>query len=154
MAELPPPSPRGPRQLRVLATAAWPTTGPGMSRRTGTFWHAAGGPCTAGLAARTVQGRFAASIPSELFARLVALRVSRRKPTRVTCCSPGDVYVSPLSFVARGSFWTLSGRRNADITRRNRGQGPFSFFVGELNPDDRQNVYLLCRVRNAGTVTG
>jgi thioredoxin reductase (NADPH) len=86
----------------------------------------------------------------ELFARLVAYGTPQETRPGDVLFKPGDVDVD-LIVVARGSvdvIRTEIAEVPAETVAKVRAGG----FVGELNLLTGQNVYLLCRVREAGTV--
>jgi thioredoxin reductase (NADPH) len=86
----------------------------------------------------------------ELFARLVAYGTPQETRAGDVLFSPGDVDVDMI-VVARGSvdvIRTDTVHAPAETVAKVRAGG----FVGELNLLTGQNVYLLCRVREAGTV--
>ncbi|MGD0700169.1 MAG: FAD-dependent oxidoreductase [Trebonia sp.] len=86
----------------------------------------------------------------ELFARLVAYGTPQ--PTRAgdVLFSPGDVDVD-LIVVGRGSVDVIR-TDIADVPAETVAKVRAGGFVGELNLLTGQNVYLQCRVREAGTV--
>jgi thioredoxin reductase (NADPH) len=86
----------------------------------------------------------------ELFARLVAYGTPQETRPGDVLFSPGDMDVDMI-VVGRGSvdvIRTETGDVPADTVAKVRAGG----FVGELNLLTGQNVYLLCKVREAGTV--
>jgi thioredoxin reductase (NADPH) len=89
-------------------------------------------------------------LSSELFARL--LTYGTPQPT-----SPGDLLFKPgdqnvdLIVVVEGSVDVIR-TETADVPAETVAQVRAGSFVGELNLMTGQNVYLLCRVREAGTV--
>jgi thioredoxin reductase (NADPH) len=86
----------------------------------------------------------------ELFARLVAYGTPQQTRPGDVLFSPGDVDVDMI----------VVGRGSVDVIRTDTAHVPAATvakvraggFVGELNLLTGQNVYLLCRVREAGTV--
>src|ERR1700722_13133394 len=86
----------------------------------------------------------------ELFARLVAYGTPQETRQGDVLFKPGDVDVD-LIVVARGSVDVLR-TETADVPAGTVAKVLAGGFVGELNLLTGQNVYLLCRVREAGTV--
>jgi thioredoxin reductase (NADPH) len=86
----------------------------------------------------------------ELFGRLVAYGTPQQTRAGDVLFEPGDVDVD-LIVVARGSVDVIR-TETADAPARTVAKVPAGGFVGELNLLTGQNVYLLCRVREAGTV--
>src|SRR5580704_346963 len=111
-------------------------------------WRAADGPVPDGPLApsRTASPR----LGDELFARLVAYGTPQE-------IRPGDVLFSPgdegadLIVVAQGSVEVIR-TETADVPAATVAKVDAGGFVGELNLLTGQNVYLLCRVREGGTV--
>jgi thioredoxin reductase (NADPH) len=86
----------------------------------------------------------------ELFARLISYGTPQETHPGDVLFKPDDVDVD-LIVVARGSvdvIRTATADVPADTVAKVRAGG----FVGELNLMTGQNVYLLCKVRDAGTV--
>ena len=86
----------------------------------------------------------------ELFARLVAYGTPQETQPGDVLFKPGDVDVD-LIVVARGSVEVIR-TETADAPAETVAKVGAGGFVGELNLLTGQNVYLLCRVREAGTV--
>jgi thioredoxin reductase (NADPH) len=86
----------------------------------------------------------------DLFARLVAYGTPQETRPGDVLFKPGDVDVD-LIVVARGSVDVIR-TEIADIPAETVAKVRAGGFVGELNLMTGQNVYLLCRVREAGTV--
>jgi thioredoxin reductase (NADPH) len=86
----------------------------------------------------------------ELFARLVAYGTPQETHPGDVLFNPGDVDVDMI-VVARGSVDVIR-TETADVPAKTVAKVRAGGFVGELNLMTGQNVYLLCRVREAGTV--
>src|SRR5580704_15202080 len=86
----------------------------------------------------------------ELFARLVAYGTPQETHPGDVLFNPGDVDVDMI-VVARGSVDVIR-TETADVPAKTVAKVRAGGFVGELNLLTGQNVYLLCRVREAGTV--
>jgi thioredoxin reductase (NADPH) len=86
----------------------------------------------------------------ELFARLTAYGTPQETRPGDVLFKPGDVDVD-LIVIARGSVDVIR-TETADAPARTVAKVRAGGFVGELNLLTGQNVYLLCRVREAGTV--
>jgi thioredoxin reductase (NADPH) len=86
----------------------------------------------------------------ELFARLVAYGTPQETQPGDVLFKPGDVDVDMI-VVARGSVDVVR-TETADAPARTVAKVRDGGFVGELNLLTGQNVYLLCRVREAGTI--
>jgi thioredoxin reductase (NADPH) len=86
----------------------------------------------------------------ELFARFVAYGTPQETRLGDVLFKPGDVDVD-LIVVARGSVDVIR-TETADVPAETVAKVRAGGFVGELNLLTGQNVYLLCRVREAGTV--
>jgi thioredoxin reductase (NADPH) len=86
----------------------------------------------------------------ELFARLVAYGTPQETRPGDVLFKPGDVDVDMI-VVARGSVDVIR-TETADAPARTVAKVRDGGFVGELNLLTGQNVYLLCRVREAGMV--
>ena len=86
----------------------------------------------------------------ELFARLVAYGTPQETRPGDVLFKPGDMDVD-LIVVARGSVDVIR-TETADVPAKTVAKVRAGGFVGELNLLTGQNVYLLCRVREAGTV--
>jgi thioredoxin reductase (NADPH) len=86
----------------------------------------------------------------ELFGRLVAYGTPQETRPGDVLFKPGDVDVDMI-VVARGSVDVIR-TETADAPARTVAKVRAGGFVGELNLLTGQNVYLLCRVREAGTV--
>ena len=86
----------------------------------------------------------------ELFARLVAYGTQQETSPGDVLFNPGDVDVD-LIVVALGSVDVIR-TETADVPAQTVAKVRAGGFVGELNLLTGQNVYLLCRVREAGTV--
>ena len=86
----------------------------------------------------------------ELFARLVAYGTPQQTRPGDVLFSPGDVDVD-LIVVGRGCVDVVRTDA-ADVPAETVAKVRAGGFVGELNLLTGQNVYLLCRVREAGTV--
>jgi thioredoxin reductase (NADPH) len=86
----------------------------------------------------------------ELFARLAAYGTRQETRPGDVLFEPGDVDVD-LIVVARGSVDVIR-TETADVPAETVAKVRAGGFVGELNLLTGQNVYLLCRVREAGTV--
>src|ERR1700691_5444809 len=87
---------------------------------------------------------------AQLFARLVAYGTPQETRPGDVLFKPGDVDVD-LIVVARGSVAVIR-TETADVPAETVAKVRAGGFVGELNLLTGQNVYLLCRVREAGTV--
>ena len=85
-----------------------------------------------------------------LFARLVAFGTPQETHPGDVLFKPGDVDVD-LIVVARGSVDVIR-TETVDVPAKTVAKVRAGGFVGELNLLTGQNVYLLCRVREAGTV--
>jgi thioredoxin reductase (NADPH) len=111
-------------------------------------WRAAGGPVPDGPLppSRTASPR----LGDELFARLVAYGTPQQTSPGDVLFQPGDVDVD-LIVVARGAVEVIR-TETADVPAKTVAKVPAGGFVGELNLLTGQNVYLLCRVREAGTI--
>ena len=86
----------------------------------------------------------------ELFARFVAYGTPQETRLGDVLFKPGDVDVD-LIVVAQGSVDVVR-TETADVPAETVAKVRAGGFVGELNLLTGQNVYLLCRVREAGTV--
>src|ERR1700722_13887482 len=86
----------------------------------------------------------------ELFARLVTYGTPQETRPGDVLFNPGDVDVDMI-VVARGSVEVIR-TDPADVPAETVAKVRAGGFVGELNLLTGQNVYLLCRVREAGTV--
>ena len=86
----------------------------------------------------------------ELFARLLSYGTSQETHPGDVLFSPGDEDVD-LIVVARGSAEVVR-TATADVPAAIVAVVDAGGFVGELNLLTGQNVYLLCRVREGGTV--
>jgi thioredoxin reductase (NADPH) len=86
----------------------------------------------------------------ELFARLVSYGTPQETRPGDVLFEPGDVGVD-LIVVARGAVDVIR-TQTADVPAETVAKVDAGGFVGELNLMTGQNVYLLCRVREAGTV--
>ncbi len=86
----------------------------------------------------------------ELLARLVAYGTPQETRPGDVLFQPGDVDVD-LIVVARGSVDVIR-TKTPDLPAETVAKVRAGGFVGELNLLTGQNVYLLCRVREAGTV--
>src|SRR5580704_11042372 len=86
----------------------------------------------------------------ELFARLLAYGTPQETHPGDVLFRPGDEDVDMI-VVARGSVDVIR-TETADIPAGTVAKVRAGGFVGELNLLTGQNVYLLCRVREAGTV--
>ena len=86
----------------------------------------------------------------ELFARLVAYGTPQETQPGDVLFRPGDVDVDMI-VVARGSVDVIR-TETADVPAGTVAKVRAGGFIGELNLLTGQNVYLLCRVREAGTV--
>jgi thioredoxin reductase (NADPH) len=89
-------------------------------------------------------------LSDELFARLVAYGTPQDTRPGDVLFKPGDVDVD-LIVVARGSVDVIR-TETADVPAETVAKVRAGGFVGEMNLMTGQNVYLLCRVREAGTV--
>jgi len=89
-------------------------------------------------------------LSDELFARLAAYGTPQETRPGDVLFKPGDVDVD-LIVVARGSVDVIR-TETADVPAETVAKVRAGGFVGELNLMTGQNVYLLCRVREAGTV--
>jgi thioredoxin reductase (NADPH) len=89
-------------------------------------------------------------LSDELFARLVAYGTQQETHPGDVLFNPGDVDVD-LIVVARGSVHVVR-TETPDVPAKTVAKVGAGGFVGELNLLTGQNVYLLCRVREAGTV--
>jgi thioredoxin reductase (NADPH) len=86
----------------------------------------------------------------ELFTRLVAYGTPQETRPGDVLFNPGDVDVD-LIVVGRGSVDVIR-TDTADVPAETVAKVRAGGFVGELNLMTGQNVYLQCRVREAGTV--
>jgi thioredoxin reductase (NADPH) len=86
----------------------------------------------------------------ELFARLLRYGTPRETSSGDVLFRPGDTDVD-LIVVVRGSVEVIR-TQTADVPAETVAQVTAGGFVGELNLMTGQNVYLLCRVREAGTI--
>jgi thioredoxin reductase (NADPH) len=86
----------------------------------------------------------------ELFARLMTYGTPQETHAGDVLFKPGDVDVD-LIVVARGSVDVIR-TEIADIPTETVAKVRAGGFVGELNLLTGQNVYLLCRVREPGTI--
>jgi thioredoxin reductase (NADPH) len=86
----------------------------------------------------------------ELFARLVAYGTAQETRPGDVLFKPGDMNVD-LIVVAQGSVDVIR-TETVDMPAKTVAKVRAGGFVGELNLLTGQNVYLLCRVREAGTV--
>jgi CRP-like cAMP-binding protein len=86
----------------------------------------------------------------ELFARLLAYGMPQETHPGDVLFRPGDENVD-LIVVDRGSVEVVR-TETADVPAETVAVVDAGGFVGELNLLTGQNVYLLCRVREAGTV--
>jgi thioredoxin reductase (NADPH) len=86
----------------------------------------------------------------ELFTRLVAYGTPQETRPGDVLFKPGDVDADMI-VVARGSVDVIR-TETADAPARTVAKVRDGGFVGELNLLTGQNVYLLCRVREAGTI--
>jgi thioredoxin reductase (NADPH) len=89
-------------------------------------------------------------LSDDLFARLVAYGTPQETRPGDVLFKPGDVDVD-LIVVARGSVDVIR-TETADVPAETVAKVRAGGFVGEMNLMTGQNVYLLCRVREAGTV--
>src|SRR6202167_4077218 len=87
---------------------------------------------------------------AQLFARLVAYGTPQETRPGDVLFKPGDVDVD-LIVVAQGSVDVIR-TETGDVPAKTVAKVRAGGFVGELNLLTGQNVYLLCRVREAGTV--
>ena len=128
-------------ELPPTSTSATPSN---MNSR-----RAAGGPVRPDgplVSAKTASPQ----LGDELFARLVAYGTPQETHPGDVLFKPGDVDVD-LIVVARGSVDVIR-TETADVPAGTVAKVRAGGFVGELNLLTGQNVYLLCRVREAGTV--
>jgi thioredoxin reductase (NADPH) len=111
-------------------------------------WRAAGGRVPDGPLppSKTASPR----LGDELFARLVSYGTPQETHPGDVLFQPGDVDVD-LIVVARGSVEVIR-TETADAPAKTVAKVQAGGFVGELNLLTGQNVYLLCRVREAGAV--
>ena len=86
----------------------------------------------------------------ELFARLVAYGTPQETRPGDVLFKPGDTDVD-LIVVAQGSVDVIR-TETVDVPAKTVAKVRAGGFVGELNLLTGQNVYLLCKVREAGTV--
>src|SRR3984957_15274287 len=98
------------------------------------------------VAAKTASPR----LSDELFARLLAYGTPQETRPGDVLFKPGDVDVD-LIVVAQGSVDVIR-TETADVPAETVAKVRAGGFVGEMNLMTGQNVYLLCRVREAGTV--
>jgi thioredoxin reductase (NADPH) len=89
-------------------------------------------------------------LSEELFGRLVGYGTPQETRPGDVLFKPGDIDVD-LIVVARGSVDVIR-TQTAGVPAENVAKVRAGGFVGELNLLTGQNVYLLCRVREAGTV--
>jgi len=86
----------------------------------------------------------------ELFSRLVSYGTPQETHPGDVLFKPGDVDVD-LIVVARGAVDVIR-TDTADVPGETVAKVRAGGFVGELNLMTGQNVYLLCKVRDAGTI--
>jgi thioredoxin reductase (NADPH) len=98
------------------------------------------------VAAKTASPR----LSDELFARLLAYGTPQQTHPGDVLFKPGDTDVD-LIVVAAGSVGVIR-TETADAPAETVAKVGARGFVGEMNLMTGQNVYLLCRVREAGTV--
>jgi thioredoxin reductase (NADPH) len=108
--------------------------------------RAAGGPDKPLISAKTASPQ----LGDELFARLVAYGTPQETRPGDVLFKPGDMDVD-LIVVARGSVDVIR-TEIADVPAQTVAKVRAGGFVGELNLMTGQNVYLLCRVREGGSV--
>jgi thioredoxin reductase (NADPH) len=145
MDELPPASTSG-------ASSSSPLSGRGLAEPLS--WamesrRAVGGPGQPDrplVPAKTASPR----LGDELFARLVSYGTPQETRPGDVLFNPGDVDVDMI-VVAQGSVEVIR-TDTADVPAETVAKVRAGGFVGELNLLTGQNVYLLCRVREAGTV--
>ncbi|HEX3714514.1 MAG TPA: FAD-dependent oxidoreductase [Trebonia sp.] len=89
-------------------------------------------------------------LADELFARLLAFGTPQETRPGDVLFKPGDVDVD-LIVVVEGAVDVIR-TETADVPAKTVAKVGAGGFVGELNLLTGQNVYLLCRVRDAGTV--
>ena len=89
-------------------------------------------------------------LSDELFARLMAYGTPQQTSAGDVLFKPGDMGVD-LIVVAQGSVDVIR-TETADVPAKTVAKVRAGGFVGELNLMTGQNVYLLCRVREAGTI--
>jgi len=115
-----------------------------------TGWrHTVGGPGQPGkplLPAKTASPR----LSDELFTRLVSYGTPQETSPGDVLFNPGDVDVDMI-VVAQGAVDVIR-TDTADVPAETVAKVRAGGFVGELNLMTGQNVYLLCKVREAGTV--
>jgi thioredoxin reductase (NADPH) len=149
MDELPPTSTSGTSDGSALSGGGLAEPPPWASPSTMNWRHTAGGPGQLGrplAPAKTASPR----LTDELFSRLVAYGTAQDTRPGDVLFSPGDVDVD-LIVVARGSVEVIR-TETADVPAETVANVPAGGFVGELNLMTGQNVYLLCKVREAGMV--
>ena len=111
--------------------------------------YTVGGPAQPGrplASAKTASPR----LTDELFTRLVSYGTPQETHPGDVLFSPGDVDVD-LIVVAQGSVDVIR-TDTADVPAETVAKVRAGGFVGEMNLMTGQNVYLLCRVREAGRV--
>jgi thioredoxin reductase (NADPH) len=124
-------------------TSTWGTPSNIYSRR------AARGPVQAdGLLVPTKTA--SPQLGDELFARLVAYGTPQETRPGDVLFKPGDTDVDMI-VVAQGSVDVIR-TETVDLPAKTVAKVRAGGFVGELNLLTGQNVYLLCRVREAGTI--
>jgi thioredoxin reductase (NADPH) len=126
-----------------------PPTSTSATSSTMNSWRAAGGPVQPGGALVSAETA-SPQLGDELFARLVAYGTPQETHPADVLFKPGDVDVD-LIVVAQGSVDVIR-TETADVPAKTVAKVRAGGFVGELNLLTGQNVYLLCRVREAGTV--
>jgi thioredoxin reductase (NADPH) len=112
-------------------------------------WRPADGPAQPGgplVSAKTASPQ----LGDEMFTRLLAYGTPQETHPGDVLFKPGDMDVD-LIVVARGSVDVIR-TETADVPAKTVAKVQAGGFVGELNLLTGQNVYLLCRVREAGTV--
>ena len=111
--------------------------------------RAAGGPVQPGgllVPAKTASPQ----LGDDVFARLVAYGTPQETRPGDVLFKPGDTDVD-LIVVAQGTVDVIR-TETVDVPAKTVAKVRAGGFVGELNLLTGQNVYLLCRVREAGTV--
>jgi len=144
-----------------------PTGTSGASRGSASGDRGRGGPLTWALPSNMNSRRAAAGplqpdkphvpaktaspqLSDELFTRLVAYGTPQQTSPGDVLFKPGDVDVD-LIVIAHGSVDVIR-TEIADVPAETVAKVRAGGFVGELNLMTGQNVYLLCRVREGGTV--
>ena len=145
---VPPPRP-GPRVALCSVGPAWPGRWPGPHR---VIWIGCAPARQRGALGKPLVPASVASprLGDELFARLLTYGTPHETHRGDVLFRPGDEDVD-LIVVDRGSVEVVR-TETADVPAATVAAVDAGGFVGELNLLTGQNVYLLCRVRESGTV--